>query len=295
MERKDRIDTWGVMALLGFSTLLAVNQVVIKLGTSGLQPIFMAGLRSFIALGVLSVWMRVRGIAVTFPKGTILPGLGMGCLFAFEFICLFWALDHTTVARASILFYTMPVVLAIAAHVLLPQERLTRSRVIGLALAMMGVVFVLLRRTGGEASFAGDMAALAGAMGWAGIALCVRLTPLSRVPPEMQLLWQLAVSSVILLAVAPLFGPLMRDPTVWHWAGLGFQALAVASFGYLFWFFLMTIYPASGVASFSFLSPVLSVFFGWLILSEPLGWNMLAGVVFVAVGLVLINRKPKIG
>jgi drug/metabolite transporter (DMT)-like permease len=291
MERRDTIDPLGAAALVGFAAILAVNQVVIKLGNGGFQPVFLAALRSVGALVVLMAWMRLRGIRLDFSTGTRRAGVVLGSLFAFEFVCLFWALDHTSVARASILFYSMPVILTLAAHFLLPGERLTLRRLAGLALAMGGVVIVLAERGSGEASLMGDLAALGAACGWAGLALCVRLTGISRLVPEMQLWWQLAVSSVILLALSPLFGDLLRDPGPWHLAGLTYQVFAVASFGFLFWFFLLTIYPASGVASFSFLTPVLSVGLGWALLGEEISASVIVALVLVAVGIVLINRK----
>jgi drug/metabolite transporter (DMT)-like permease len=45
------------------------------------------------------------------------------------------------------------------------------------------------------------------------------------------------------------------------------------------------------VASFSFLSPVLAVGFGWLIFAEPISLNFIGALALVAVGIVLINRR----
>jgi drug/metabolite transporter (DMT)-like permease len=142
-------------------------------------------------------------------------------------------------------------------------------------------------------SLLGDGLALLAALSWAGIALTVRLTKVSELTPESQLFWQLSVSVVGLLAAAPLFGDLLRDPTALHIAGLGFQAVFVASLGFLFWLRLMTIYPASDIAAFSFLSPVLSVGMGWLLLDEPVGPGFIGAMCLVAVGIVLINRRRK--
>ncbi|MGH1353492.1 MAG: DMT family transporter [Thalassovita sp.] len=292
MERKDRIDTFGATSLMVFSLLLAINQVVVKLGNAGFQPVFMAGIRSVGALVVLLIWMRWRGIPLKIRKRTVWPGLLLGVLFAVEFIMLFWALDHTTVSRASLLFYTMPVILSIAAHFLLPRERLTPMRILGLACAIGGVALVLSGRpSGGEASLAGDLAALAGAACWAGLALTLRLSPLSQERAETQLLWQLAVSAVLLLLAAPFFGPFLREPTLWHVAGMVYQIVAIASFGFLAWVFLLGVYPASSVASFAFLTPVLGVGMGWLLLGDELGLNVIAALVLVALGIVLINRR----
>jgi hypothetical protein len=39
-------------------------------------------------------------------------------------------------------------------------------------------------------------------------------------------LWQLVVSAPILMLAALFFGPFLRDPSLIHWAGLGFQIVA---------------------------------------------------------------------
>ena len=111
--------------------------------------------------------------------------------------------------------------------------------------------------------------------------------------PGTQLLWQLGVSAVVLTALAPLFGPLVRDLAPIHLWGLAFQAVVIAFAAFIFWLWLMTIYPASSVAAFSFLGPVFGVFFGWLLLGEELHPSILGALALVAAGLWLINRPPR--
>lgn len=292
MEEKRAIDGLGAAALVGFAALLAINQVVIKVTADGISPVFQAGLRSLGGLFILLTWTRIFPVSLAIPRAALPWGILSGCLFAYEFLLLFAALDLTTVARASIMFYTMPVWLAVGAHFLLPGERLDRTRILGLVLAMTGVVVALAAGgRGGPGDIRGDLMALTGAWGWAGIALLVRATPLAQVPPVAQLMIQLVVSAPILLVAAPLFGPLMRDPQPLHWAGLGFQVIAVAGFGFLFWFWLMKIYRANGIASFSFLSPVFAVIFGWALLGESIAAPVWAALGLVTLGLILINRK----
>ena len=293
MARKDHMDAIGAVALTAFALHLAFNQVVIKVTNDGFGPVFQAGLRSFGAVLVLWLWMRARSIPVGLPPNAVWGGVVAGILFGLEFICLYTALDLTTVSRASIIFYSMPVWLALAAHFVLPGERLTGVRSVGLVLAMCGVALAVSNRGGGSASLAGDLLALIAAMCWAGIVLCVRITPLSTARPEQQLFWQVLISAPMLLLAAPFFGDLIRDVQPIHIWGLGFQILLIASFGFLFWFWLMTIYPASSVASFSFLSPVFSVMLGWLLLREEVDVTVWAALALVAVGILLINRPAR--
>lgn len=292
MERKTHIDLFGAAALIAFALHLAFNQVVIKVTAGGFNPVFLAGLRSAGAVVILLIWMRARGVSLQVPANAWRAGILAGLLFALEFTCLFVALDITTVSRASVIFYSMPVWTALLAHFLLPDEGLTRIKGVGLFLAMGGVALALSDRSGGQVSWAGDLLALTSAFCWAGIVLCVRITPLAKVPPAQQLLFQVAVSAPILLLLAPLFGPLIRELQPIHIAGLAFQIIAVASLGFLVWFWLMTIYPASSVASFSFLSPVFSVLLGWLLLSEDVALSVWGALALVASGIYLINRRP---
>lgn len=306
MSEKRAMDGLGAAMLIGFSGLMGLNQVVIKVSNGGFGPVFQAGLRSLIGLAVLLAWLGFRGqlkraTAPTPPETAATPvhwsrsvhfwGLVSGSLFTAEFICLYIALDLSSVSRVTIIFNSMPVWLALAGHLLLPGERLSPIRMLGLVLAMGGVVLAVLHRGSGDASLLGDVLALVSTLAWAGIALCARLSPLAAVPPIRQLTYQLATSAVVLLAISPLFGPLLREPTALHIAGVLFQSVAIASLGYLLWLWLISIYRANAVASFSFLSPVIAAILGWLLLNEVIYPQVWAALALVAVGIVLINRK----
>lgn len=290
MERKSQIDLYGVISLTGMALLLAFNQVVIKVTNDGFQPVFFAGLRSLGAVVCIWIWLKYRRIPLRFEPGTRLAGMITGCIFAAEFLCLFVALDLTTVGRSGVIFYTMPVWMAIMAHFILPDDRITRQKALGLGIAVLGVAWAILDRDDTAGSLLGDVAALGAAIGWAATAMMAKASPLARVRPEIQLFWQVAVSAPLLLIAALFFGPLVRELAPIHYAGLAFQIIVVVTAGFVFWLWLLSIYPASGVASFSFLSPVLTVGLGWLLLGEKVGPQLLGALVCVAVGIVLINR-----
>ena len=293
MNKKSQIDLFGAVALTGFAFLLAFNQVVIKVTNGGIQPVFFAGLRSVGAVFCLWLWLKWRGIPLRFSGETAKWGTLTGVIFGFEFLCLFVALDLTTVGRTAVIFYSMPVWLALIAHFVLPDDRLTAVKSIGLLLAVSGVAWALLDRDSGEANVWGDLAALGAAIGWAVTAMLAKASPLRKERPEMQLFWQVLISGPVLIIASFFFGDLIRDLQPIHLAGLLFQIVVVVTAGFVFWLWLLSIYPASGVASFSFLSPVLSVVLGWLMLGEEVGSSLLISLALVAVGIVLINRPAK--
>ena len=294
MERKDRIDAFGAALLIWFSFLMGVNQVLVKLVNEGFSPVFQAGLRSACALVPVLAFALITRKRLSITDGSLIPGIVCGLLFSFEFVLLFTAFEYTAVSRASVLFYTMPVWVAVAAHWLFPGERLNPRRMLGLAMAVGGVAWALLDSPGSaEGSLIGDVMCIIGAIFWAGIAIVARSTALSKSTPEMQLLYQLAVSAPVLLLAAPLFGDMIREVTPTIIGIFSFQVLVVVAFGFLTWFWVLRIYPASDMTAFSFLAPLFGVLSGWLILDEQITISVIGALILVGAGIALISWRPK--
>lgn len=292
VERKDRVDAFAASLLIGFSILLGLNQALVKLVNAGFEPVFQSGLRSACAFFVVLAWARIRSIPLNLRDGSLPFGLIVGVLFALEFGLVFVALDLTTVSRVSLFFYTMPFFTAVGAHFLVPGERLSLLSVGGLALAIAGVGLGL-SEGGSESghSWTGDLLAIGAAIAWAGIALVTRMSKLIESPSEQVLLYQLFVSAVLLLAISPFVGDMVRDVTPMILGIFAFQVVAVASLGFLMWLWVLKVYPVTNMAAYSLLAPVFGVFFGWLIFDDPLTWRFVVALALVASGILLINRR----
>lgn len=292
---RDRIDTLGATLLISFSMLLGLNQALVKLVNEGLHPVFQAGLRSLFAFVLVYGWARYRNIPMTLRDGSLPLGILCGCFFAGEFALMFLALDYTTVARLSLFVYTMPFFVAAAAHFMFPGEQLTLLRVAGLLLAIGGVALAMFdgAAPGESQAWIGDLMALGAALFWAALTLLLRGTRLAKVSNEQNLLYQLFVSAIVLLLIAPLFGDLVRALSPSVLAILGFQVVFVVCIGYLTWIWVLTRYPVSDMASFSLLTPIFGVAAGALMFDDPLTPAFLAALGLVAGGLYLMNRKAK--
>lgn len=290
------LDLPGFWMLLGLSLLFGANNLLIKLGNDGLQPVFFAAMRSVVAAVALAGWMLWRRI--TFRRDLWRSGLLIGIAFSAEFFLLFIALDNTTVVRASVIFYAMPLWLAAAAHFLIPGERLTPLRATGFLLGFLAVAVTMAGQLGSApapaGSLLGDLAALVAGVCWASIILVARLTALKSAPPETQLFWQLLVSAPILLALAPLYGgSFVREFDAFQLAIFLLHTLGAVTAGFVAWFWLLLRYPASAVASFSFVTPVLSALLGWLVLKEAVSAQTPFALALLVLGLILINRRPR--
>lgn len=300
MHRKDHIDALGAALLIAVSANLGLNQALIKLVNAGMSPAFQAGMRSACAILPVVGYMLWRSRKIRLDDGSLVPGIVCGVIFAAEFYLLFGALDRTTVSRSAVLFYTMPVWVALAAHFLIPGDRLTPRRVAGLLLAVAGVAVAMLRPSAGSVTagsglastmLTGDLMALAGATGWAAIVIIARTTKLSKSSPEMQLLYQLVISAPLLILLAWAGGDTLRTMTPLLWGAFAYQVIGVVAVGFTVWFWLLSVYPASGMASYAFLTPLFGVLFGWLIFGEQLTPSLIIALVLVGAGIWLVNRR----
>lgn len=291
--RKDHIDAAAGGTLVAFNALLGLNQALVKVVNGAFSPVFQSGLRSACAFFVVLVWAIVARKRISVRDGSLPYGLFAGFLFALEFALLFCAVEYTSVARASLLFYSMPFMTALAAHFLFPEDRLTAVRVLGLALAIGGIALVLgdTRSQPRAQAWIGDLLALGAALAWSGVALFTRGTRLIESSQEQVMLYYLSVSAMLLLPLALLIGGPIRDPTPNLLGIFTFQVVVVASAGFLLWSWMLRVYPVGRMTSFSLLSPVFGVFFGWLIFSDPLSWRFAVALAAVGLGLVLINRR----
>jgi drug/metabolite transporter (DMT)-like permease len=289
------MDAFGAGLLIGFNVLLGLNQALVKLVNAGFSPVFQAGLRSacaFLPVLLYALWARKR---LSITDGTLGPGLMNGLLFSGEFCLLFLALDLTTVSRVSLFFYTMPLWVAVGAHFLIAGERLNGRKVLGLVVAFAGISLALIAGDSAEAAadnrWQGDLLALIASLCWAAIALLARTTRLAETSPEMNLLYQLAVSAIIVIPLAFWLGDTVREPTPAILGMFAFQVIVIVAIGFVIWFWILSVYPATNMASFSLLTPVFGIFFGWLIFDDALSLPFFGALFLVGAGLVLVNRS----
>ena len=294
MNKKNNIDLTGGVVLISFSMLLGLNQTLVKIVNYGIHPIFQVGLRSLIATIPVLIFCILFKKKISIRDGSLIPGIICGAIFALEFVLLFFALEFTSVARSSILFYSMPVWLGIAAHFLIKNEKLNSKKLLGFLISVIAVSIALFTKNDlGEGGIIGDFFALCASFLWATIVLIVRKTKLNRSCPEMQLLYQLTVSSIVILPISYYFGFYFREINIGITIIFIFQAVVIVAAGFLIWFWTLSVYPATSIASFSFFGPIFGVFFGWLILKEEISILIFLSLALVSGGIYLINKNSE--
>ncbi len=288
----------AAMGLVGLCMLWGLGQVAIKIGNTGISPVFNAGLRSTGAAVLLALWCRTRGIRLFAPDGTAMPGLAAGLLFAVEFLLLYWGLEYTTAARSVVFLNTSPFFVALGVHFALANDRLTLPKIIGLIAAFIGVAIAFSDGLHAPTlrMLLGDAMALGAAVAWGATTVLVKGTKLAHIEAERTLMYQLIVSAIALVAASFAIGErgiFAATPLVL--LALGYQTIVVAFASYVGWFWFIKHYPASKVSSFVFLTPVFGVIAGAWLLDETITSRLVIALVLIAVGIYITNRPTRAG
>lgn len=298
-QPKATLDLFAVSLLTLMCVCLAVGQVAMKVANSGISPLFQAGLRSICGAVLLGLWAWWRGVKLFEDDGIWAPAVACSLFFAAEFAFLYPGLERTTVARAVILLYTSPFVVAVGAHFLVPGDRLTAAKLAGLLLAFAGVAVVLLWReapagSGPGPTLAGDLLCLAGAFAWGALTLVIKTTRLATARAERVTFLQCAISGPVLIALSLELGELgIVDPNPTVLGAFAFTVVFVAFFVFTTTTWLFQSYPASRVMAFLMLTPLFGVVAGHVLLGEAIGPSLLAGLALVVAGLWLVNRPAR--
>jgi drug/metabolite transporter (DMT)-like permease len=137
---------------------------------------------------------------------------------------------------------------------------------------------------------------LAGALAWAATILLIKATALNRAPAEKTMLYQLVVSAPILAAAALIFGERVSAvPSTLAVGALAYQTIWVVGITFVVWIELMRRYSVSRLSAFTFVTPLMGVAAGFLVLNEPITPAFAAATGLVVAGLALVNRPGDAG
>ena len=210
------------------------------------------------------------------------------------------SLQYQSSGVTSMFVTTTPALMVIAAHLFLPDEKMTRNKAAGVTLALSGSLFLVLRGESGladvgRASSLGFLLIMVGLSSEVANAIFVRRRMQGMDPTAVTGI-RLLVGALITMVVALLVGDLAwADVTRAGWLSLVYAALIGALGGQFLSFYITGRFGATAFSLNAYLIPVVATVFGVLLLGEIVTWGMLIGVVFIGGGVYLINRTPQQG
>lgn len=280
MTTRDRMLGLTVVVLWG------LNFLAIHAGLEHFPPLFFAALR--FAVMAIPVILFVPRPKVPL-RWFFLYGIGFGTI---QFAFLFLAMDNGMPTGLASLVLQSSAPFTVLLCVVLLREKLTARQVIGITVAVGGMAIIGLDRAahGATAAVLPVVLTLVAGLGWAFGNIGSRL---ARPDNALHLtLWMCVIPPVPLYALSvAVEGPQAGWDAM---AGVGSHSGLIAICGLTYvvvlgtaagsglWTYLMSRYPASKVAPFSLLVPIVGITAAWAILGEtPTGWELFGGAVVI--------------
>ena len=284
------LSIWLAMCLVwGF------HFVVIKVAVGELPPIFYAAIRMTLVAALLSPFLRWR-------RGHMIRVLSAGlCLGALNYAFMFTGMKFATASTAAIAM-ELYVPFATILSILFLGDRIGWRSGLGVAFAFAGVAIIAVGNNGDAGSEArigiGVGLVAAGALAEAIGAVLVKKS--TRFKPIELLAWFAVVGAVGLWLMTSVVESGQREALAASdkWLVVGailYSAFGGSIFGHTAYYWLLQRLPVSVIAPSVLLTTVIAVFFGVLLLGDPIGPRLFAGgaMVLAGVGVVILRRAKK--
>lgn len=278
-----------LISLIWGSTWLAI-----KIGLDSIPPLTGIVFRFGLAIPILYTMMRWKGLRVPRDRDTRNLLFVVGFLsFGLPFGLIYWSAQYVSSGLMSILFAVYPFVIAIFSHLMLPSERLTPYKISGIILGFGGVVLIFSDGIHWE-----DQLALLGMLGvlastvMQGASLILIKKHGSDLNPITLNFVSMFVGTLAVAVLALVFenGELI----VFDAKGIG-SIVYLGTLGtvvtFVTYFWLLKRVEVVYLSLVSFVTPVVAVMLGAIVLRESLAPNTFLGAALVLGGLLVANGK----
>ena len=249
----------------------------------------MAAARVAIALGIMLVIVAALRLPLDF-RARWKTYLAVGAVnTTIPFIAYSFAAQHIPAGYSAIANSTTPVWGALIAWLWF-KERLGPAKWVGIVCAFAGVLVLVglqpVRLT--PMVLAGIAAAVAAAGVYAAASFLIKryFTGNSGFAGATGMVWG---AMMWLLLPGVFFAPDVM-PSAKAWGAIFALSVFCTVAGYALFFHLIKTIGPQRASSVAFLFPAFAAFWGWLVLSEPITANMVAGMAFVLLGTALVSR-----
>src|SRR5208283_1672280 len=283
------------LAFVAIYVIWGSTYLAIRYAVETIPPLVAAGIRHATAGGIMLTWAWWRGFRPT--RREWVAGFVLGALFfLIGHGSLHWAEQYVGSGLAALLIATEPMfILALAWS--MGQQKISRLSALGLGLGVAGVAMLTgVELTVKGSSLLGLLAVLVGSLSWS---VGVVISPRLKLPEDA--LGRTAIPTLcgasMLLAAAGLTGEFQAT----HWASISNKSLlglaylivfgSIVAFTSYTW--LLQRCPPALVATHTYANPVVAVFLGWLLASEPLTMRVVLASIAILGAILLIRRGER--
>jgi drug/metabolite transporter (DMT)-like permease len=279
-----------VPLLLLVAGIWGASFMFIEIAVEEMEPTVVMALRLLLsALALLPFLLLQQGtraaLADLVEAGPGLAFLGLANA-ALPFTLIAWGQTKIDSSIAAIANAPVPIFVALLAIRYRPSERARGWRLVGILLGFLGVgVLAGFNPEGGWWAVAGTLAVTAAAVCYA-VSNLFAQNRYSETQPLVVVTGSSLAGALILapVALAQLPGEVPSVGALASVAALGIGGTAIAL---VLYFRMLTAYGASRASLVTYLVPISAVFYGAVLLGEPLHVNAIAGLALILSGIAL--------
>jgi drug/metabolite transporter (DMT)-like permease len=296
VTKAEQIGWSSALIALFVSALWGGNVIALKIGLATVPPLWSAFWRFLSGFVAVVIWAKLSGIRVM-PEPGEARSLGLlGLMFTLQIMGLNLGVDSTSPAYAVILLNSHPIFTNLVSHFFVPEDRLSGQRILGLAIAFAGICYLALGRPDARLApnpILGNVIVVASAA-----LLAVRMVYtqrlVQRIDPIRPVVWQIAISLPIFLAMAAWLEPITLKPlTAEPVVAILYQGVAIGGFCFVVWTRLLKRHSPGSLSVFGFSVPVFGVMLSALIFDESITGRVVAGMAAVTAGIVIVTRRGR--
>ncbi len=265
----------------------------VKIGLQDAPPIWSSGLRITIAGLILLIYnLAARN---SFPRGwrqkwkVAWPGILM---FGCSYFMVYWGMQYISSALGSILFAAFPFFIIIFIATIFKYEKITLLSIIGVLIGFSGIIIIFAGpiNMDNSALFGAVLLVLAtSASAYSTVHIKVYLGDQPILP---MITMQMILGGVLTLIVALATEDLGRFNATFASVG---SILYLATFGtiltFVGYYWLLRKISTVTLSLMTFISPIVAVFLGYLILNESLTTQDFIGSALVLTGVILTGTR----
>lgn len=284
--------TWLLLAMLTLGW--GMNWPMIKMAVAEIPVWTFRALCTILGAAGIFVIARLGGQSLRVPRSEWVL-IALMSLFNVTLwnVLVTYGVRIMPAGRSAILAYTMPLWTVLFSTFLL-HEKLTRRRLLGVALGMAGLALLLadsLVAIGGAP--AGAVLIVSAAMTWSVGTVLMKKHPLS-VPTTVFTGWNLLLGGLpIALGALILDGPHWKPIGPGATVGLVYNVVIAFVLCHWLWFKIVSLAPA-GISSLGTLMiPCVAIFSGMLILGERPDWTDFSALALIVAALATVLIPPR--
>ncbi len=274
--------------------------MAIKIGLKYNHPFQFAGIRFFISGLLIIPFIPNLKASMLIAKQNFPKILLVGFVQTFLQYALFYkGINLVPGALGAMVIGSGPLFVAIVAHLLLPNDKLTRRKNISIALGLMGVVVISLGRNkmGAAGPFVGvGILILIGNNILGGLGNILVATDKRRIPPMVFSSLSMIIGGASLFILGLVTEGYQAGPfPVEYYFSLGWLSfLSAAAFSLWYTLLRRPGVKVSDLNMWKFIIPLLGAVLSWILLPDESPTSLaIVGMVLIALSLVALNWQVK--